>query len=304
MVERPHLVKAAAQRGNRVLLRAEGPSRAGSAAAAARRPHSRRRRPHSAYPPRRWPAAGGAPRPAHAGREIPVCVGTQRLRHCSYLSHTRPRSRRSSAVADARSKSSRRFIAVPPDSACDRAGHRPRRARGAARGCPPRRCARPARRRCGWPCRMVESRWAMMRVVRPMLSWSKARWMRRLGDAVQRGGGLVENEDGRVFQKDAGDGDALLLSAGEERSALADIGVEAVGHGHGCPRSSSALRGGLLDLGVGGVGAAVADVLADRIGEEKDVLLDDADVLRRRARWRDAAHVEPIERDASRPMTS
>ena len=40
--------------------------------------------------------------------------------------------------------------------------------------------------------------------------------------AVERAGGLVEDEDGRVFQDGAGDGDALALAAGEFHAALAD----------------------------------------------------------------------------------
>ena len=43
-----------------------------------------------------------------------------------------------------------------------------------------------------------------------------------LGGGIQRAGRLVQNEHTRVFQEDTGDGDALLLAAGEHDAALAD----------------------------------------------------------------------------------
>ena len=49
--------------------------------------------------------------------------------------------------------------------------------------------------------------------------------------AVQRGGGLIQYQNGRGLQKHPGDGYPLLLPAGEQRAPLAHIGVEPVGHG-------------------------------------------------------------------------
>ena len=46
---------------------------------------------------------------------------------------------------------------------------------------------------------------------------------------VQSGGRLVQNQDGRVLQEDPGDGNTLLLTAGEEGSPLAHVGIEASG---------------------------------------------------------------------------
>ena len=46
---------------------------------------------------------------------------------------------------------------------------------------------------------------------------------------VQMAGGFVENQDGRVLEQRAGDGDALALSAAEARAAIADHGVVAFG---------------------------------------------------------------------------
>ena len=50
-----------------------------------------------------------------------------------------------------------------------------------------------------------------------------------LGVDVERRGRLVEDQDRRRLQDGAGDGDALLLAAGELQAALADLGGVAVG---------------------------------------------------------------------------
>ena len=68
----------------------------------------------------------------------------------------------------------------------------------------------------------VDSRCAMMKVVRPL-----AQPVERPLDAgfrldVERAGGLVEDQDRRVLQDGAGDGDALALAARERGAALAD----------------------------------------------------------------------------------
>ena len=51
----------------------------------------------------------------------------------------------------------------------------------------------------------------------------------RLGHRIERAGGFVENEDRRVFQQRAGDGEALAFAAGEKPAALADARFEAFG---------------------------------------------------------------------------
>ncbi len=43
--------------------------------------------------------------------------------------------------------------------------------------------------------------------------------------AVERGSGFVQNQDWRIFQHGARDGDALALAAGKPHAALADHGV-------------------------------------------------------------------------------
>ena len=100
--------------------------------------------------------------------------------------------------------------------------------------------------------RTVERRWAMVSVVRPRESASSACLHGALGLGVQGAGRLVEDQDRRVAQDGAGDGEALLLAAGEAVAALADDGVVAVGQrgdvvvdlgARARRRSSSASRG-------------------------------------------------------------
>ena len=50
------------------------------------------------------------------------------------------------------------------------------------------------------------------------------------GGRVQTRGRLVENQDGRIANDRAGNGNALALTARERDAALAHHGVVAVGH--------------------------------------------------------------------------
>ena len=52
---------------------------------------------------------------------------------------------------------------------------------------------------------------------------------RRLGPAVEGAGRLVEDQDRRVLEQGAGDGDPLLLAARQLQPALADLALIAVG---------------------------------------------------------------------------
>ena len=73
---------------------------------------------------------------------------------------------------------------------------------------------------------------------------------RRLGAAVERAGRLVEDQDRRVLEQGAGDGDALLLAARKLEPALADHRVIALRQRLDEIVDRRALRGG-LDLGLG-----------------------------------------------------
>src|SRR5829696_1840665 len=97
-----------------------------------------------------------------------------------------------------------------------------------------------------------------------------------LGLGVEVGGGLVEDDDGRVGQQQPGDGQALLLPARQPVAALAD---------HRLPPLGQALDqvqdpgrpAGVLDLLQGGVGPGVAQVGPDGVVEQVRVLGDQAD---------------------------
>ena len=98
-----------------------------------------------------------------------------------------------------------------------------------------------------------------------------------LGDGVQGGGCLIQHQDLRIFQEHPGDGDPLLLAAGEHDSPLADVAVIAVRQLHDLIMYLSTHRR-LHDLLVGSVRPAVTDVLPDGAGKHEHILLDHADV--------------------------
>ena len=89
------------------------------------------------------------------------------------------------------------------------------------------------------------------------------------GGVVQRGGGLVQYQDAGFFEEDAGQRDALALTAGEVGSTLGQhelipaLQLLNVGGDAGLARRLSDLLRGNLAL------HAVADVVADRIRGEK-----------------------------------
>ena len=82
------------------------------------------------------------------------------------------------------------------------------------------------------------------------------------GLGVQGCCGFVQNEDGGVVDEGAGDGDTLAFTAREGVALLAYDGVVALGEPHdeivGVGGTS-----GADDLGVGGVGLGVLDVVPD-----------------------------------------
>ena len=94
---------------------------------------------------------------------------------------------------------------------------------------------------------------------------------------VDGAGGVVEQEDGRVDEQGAGDGDPLTLATRQGVAPLSDHGVIALGEprdepvGIGC-------RGGGDDLLAAGIGSAVSDVVGDGGGEEERLVGDDADL--------------------------
>src|SRR6185437_6632504 len=118
-----------------------------------------------------------------------------------------------------------------------------------------------------------------------------------LGLGVERRGRLVADEDARLLEDDAGDGDALLLAAGELEAALADRRLVAVRQG-GDEIADAGEARRLLDLVRRGARLAVGDVVEDAVVEKHGVLRHDADRLAQ-AGLRHRAQILAI--DADRP---
>ena len=95
---------------------------------------------------------------------------------------------------------------------------------------------------------------------------------------IEGAGGFVEDEDGRVAEDGACDGDALALTAGELDAAVADGGLVTLGEGldEGVGVGET---GGLFDLGLGGPGSTVGDVVGDRTTEQEDLLRDERELI-------------------------
>ena len=94
---------------------------------------------------------------------------------------------------------------------------------------------------------------------------------------VQAGGGLVQQNDGRILQEGTGDGDALTLAAGKSAAVLADVGVPLVRQLFGKFLAVCQLcrRQNLL---VGGPLAPQTDVFEDRVVKQGNILKDDGSV--------------------------
>ena len=116
----------------------------------------------------------------------------------------------------------------------------------------------------------------MTNVVRPFITSSSGLNL-RLGHRVERAGGFVENEDGRIFQECAGDGEALALAAGEEPAAFADPRFKTFGIAMDEVERLGARRG-FAQLRVGRVGFTDAQIFSDRAVEQQRLLKHHADV--------------------------
>jgi hypothetical protein len=120
-----------------------------------------------------------------------------------------------------------------------------------------------------------------------------------LGDAVEVGGRLVEEQDARFLEGHSRDRQALLLPAGEAVSALTDDRVVAVGK-RGDEVVHVGRPGGGGHLLLRGVGKRVEEVLADRGVKQERVLEHDPDVPAQRLQG-EVADVVPVEQNAPRP---
>ena len=119
------------------------------------------------------------------------------------------------------------------------------------------------------------------------------------GLAVDARGRLVHHQDARVVGERAREREQLALAGGKIGAALAESprgAHRAAARRSAAPaRASSASRTSLLAE----IGAAQADVLEDVVGEEEDVLLDQAD---RAAEFGEVpfAHVDAVDQDSAR----
>ena len=96
-----------------------------------------------------------------------------------------------------------------------------------------------------------------------------------LGLGIGHGGGLVEQDDGGVQQDRAGDGDALLLAAGQGRVPPQD-GVVAARQGHDLLVDAGHAGGGAHLVQIG-LGAPECDVLPHGGAQQLGVLEDEGD---------------------------
>ena len=114
---------------------------------------------------------------------------------------------------------------------------------------------------------------------------------------VQGRRGLVQKDDGRVFQKCPGDGNALALAAGKLAAVFSDAGVPALRQLFGKFVHVGQPRG-RQDFLVGGVFVADADVFQDGVVKQGDILKDDG--IQRKQRFRvDPGHIHAAHGDAS-----
>ena len=139
--------------------------------------------------------------------------------------------------------------------------------------------------------------------VLPSIASSSARWIERLDLGIERRGRLVQHQDRRVLEERAGERDALPLAARQLDPALAQMRVIAGAALVVLQRQDEIVRLGprrrRLDLGIGRVGPAVADVVAGRAVEHRGLLRDHRD-LAAQALLGDLADVLAADDDAPR----
>ena len=96
---------------------------------------------------------------------------------------------------------------------------------------------------------------------------------------IERRGRFVEQEDRRIFQEGARDGQALLLATGEQTALVADDGLVTLRLGH-----DEIVRkrgpGGLVHLFPGGVEPAELNVFKNGVVKQKCFLRHEPDLFR------------------------
>ena len=128
-------------------------------------------------------------------------------------------------------------------------------------------------------------------------------WIAASTSRIERRGRLVEHEDRRVLQHDAGDGDALALAARELDAALADMGVVARAAALVLQSRDELVRLAAVrrldQLRLAGVGAAEQDIVADRAVQQRRVLGDHADLRRAAISCVTVGDVLAVDQDAA-----
>ena len=94
---------------------------------------------------------------------------------------------------------------------------------------------------------------------------------------IHAGSGIVKNQDGRVDQHGAGNGQALALAAGQSAAAFPHPGIIAIGQVHYLVVQLGDF-GGVDNVRLGGVGHPVGNVVPDGGVKEKNILLDNAHI--------------------------
>ena len=121
--------------------------------------------------------------------------------------------------------------------------------------------------------RRVDSRWAMISVVRPAVNWATAASRRASVSGIDAGGGLVEHDEVGPPQPDPGEGEELGLAGGHSGSPGAEGAMD--------PARDQAVETDLgqrvLDVGVGRRRVEQRHVLPDRALEQLDLLRDERD---------------------------
>ena len=143
----------------------------------------------------------------------------------------------------------------------------------------------------------VASRCAMTIVVRCAHQIGKRGGDLGLAFGVERRGRLVEQQQRRIAQNGARDGDALALATRQRDAALADRRVESVRQrrDEGC---GMGMLGGARDIGIGCAGSAEADIVAHRGREHHAVLRHQRDT-RTQIRRIEIGERDAVERDAA-----
>lgn len=104
-----------------------------------------------------------------------------------------------------------------------------------------------------------------------------------VGAGIHSGGRVVQNQDAGLFQQSTGNAKALLLAAGNVSAALVNVGVVFIGEAIN-KFIGAGLLACLLDLGIGGILIAPAQVFGNGAAEQFVFCSTMATLLRRISR--------------------